>query len=90
MNLSDYLKTRGHGAGILLALQIGSHAPDISNWSNGKRPVPIRHCIAIEHATEGEVTRRDLRPDDWHLIWPELQDKSNPSNPLITAERKLS
>jgi hypothetical protein len=21
------------------------------------------------------VTRRDLRPDDWHLIWPELADK---------------
>ena len=88
MNLSDYLKTRGHGAVTLLAVQIGSHAPDISNWSNGKRPVPISRCIAIEHATEGAVTRRDLRPDDWHLIWPELQKASNSPNPL-TDEIKL-
>ncbi len=88
MNLSDYLKTRGHGAGALLAVQIGSHAPDISNWSNGKRPVPISRCIAIEHATKGKVTRRDLRPHDWHLIWPELQEASNSPKPL-TDERKL-
>jgi len=25
-------------------------------------------------ATNGQVTRRDLRPADWHLIWPELAD----------------
>jgi len=26
----------------------------------------------IQAATNGVVSRRDLRPDDWHLIWPEL------------------
>ncbi|MNF93491.1 hypothetical protein D3C84_761700 [compost metagenome] len=26
----------------------------------------------IEHATGGAVTRKDLRPDDWAKIWPEL------------------
>lgn len=31
-------------------------------------------CVAIERATAGTVTRRDLRPHDWHLIWPELAD----------------
>lgn len=34
--------------------------------------VPIEHCPAIEAATNGAVTRRDLRPDDWWEIWPEL------------------
>lgn len=29
-------------------------------------------CTAVERATRGDVTRRDLRPDDWHVIWPEL------------------
>ncbi|WP_080405934.1 YdaS family helix-turn-helix protein [Burkholderia ubonensis] len=29
-------------------------------------------CVAIERASQGVVNRRDLRPKDWHLIWPEL------------------
>lgn len=31
-------------------------------------------CVSIERATNGAVTRRDLRPDDWARIWPELAD----------------
>lgn len=27
---------------------------------------------AIERETSALVTRKDLRPDDWPLIWPEL------------------
>lgn len=34
--------------------------------------VPTQYCAAIERATNGAVRRWDLRPDDWHLIWPEL------------------
>ncbi len=26
----------------------------------------------IESATEGQVSRAELRPHDWELIWPEL------------------
>lgn len=48
-------------------------APAIVNqWRSGARPVPVQHCFAIEIATNGAVTRRDLRPDDWQKIWPEL------------------
>ena len=36
-------------------------------------------CVAIERATNGAVTRRDLRPNDWHLIWPELIDADHPA-----------
>jgi DNA-binding transcriptional regulator YdaS (Cro superfamily) len=38
----------------------------------GSRPIPPEKCVAIERATGGAVTRRDLRPDDWQDIWPEL------------------
>lgn len=31
-------------------------------------------CVAIEQATASAVTRKDLRPDDWAQIWPELID----------------
>jgi DNA-binding transcriptional regulator YdaS (Cro superfamily) len=32
-------------------------------------------CVSIEQATNGEVTRQELRPDDWAAIWPELAEK---------------
>lgn len=38
----------------------------------GVRPVPIERCVEIEQKTERAVRRWDLRPDDWHRIWPEL------------------
>lgn len=44
----------------------------IANWVMRKSEAPTKHCAAIERATGGQVTRRDLRPHDWHQIWPEL------------------
>ncbi|MBD9419840.1 helix-turn-helix domain-containing protein [Achromobacter sp. ACM04] len=71
MNLRTYLSARrGHQAD--LARSIGAHESDISRWANGSRPVPPVRCIAIERATAGAVTRRDLRPHDWQSIWPDL------------------
>lgn len=72
MKLREFLKQKGRGSLGKLAREINVNLPDLSAWANGKRPVPIHHCLAIEKATNGEVTRKDLRPDDWHLIWLEL------------------
>ena len=47
---------------------LGVSPQRLSNWMD--RGVPVEHCAAVE--TELGVTRQDLRPDDWHLIWPEL------------------
>lgn len=38
----------------------------------GVKAVPLEQCVPIERATQGQVTRRDLRPLDWQAIWPEL------------------
>jgi DNA-binding transcriptional regulator YdaS (Cro superfamily) len=74
MNLTTYLEqTRSSTA---LAKAIGVSPVMVSLWKTGARPVPIERCVAIEQATGGAVTRRDLRPDDWHLIWPELAQKA--------------
>jgi len=62
------------GMGVLAGI-IGVSAPTISQWRTGIRPVPLERCTAIEQATNGQVTRKDLRPDDWEAIWPELTDK---------------
>ena len=62
-----------------LARSIGVSAPTVHEWKTLKRPVPVGRCIAIEHATNGVVTRRDLRPDDWQNIWPELANRAQPN-----------
>lgn len=57
-----------------LAAKIGIGQTAVSNWKARQGPVPVEHCAAIELATEGKVTRKDLRPDDWQRVWPELAE----------------
>lgn len=60
------------GSQSALADLLGVMQPTVSEWLNGKRPVPIGRCSQIERVTAGAVRRWHLRPTDWHLIWPEL------------------
>ena len=55
-----------------LAAAVGVVQGAVSNWRIRGSVVPPEHCATIEAATNGMVTRRDLRPDDWQKIWPEL------------------
>lgn len=84
MKLKDYVAERG--ATAALARQIGAQPQLMWQWASGVRVVPIERCVPIERATDGAVTRRDLRPDDWHEIWPELAF-SEPNPPLTSASR---
>ena len=84
MNLKDYLDK--HGAKTKLAIEIGAQPQLVWQWANGVRVVPIERCYPIEQATAGVVTRRDLRPDDWQKIWPELAPaQSNQPQPATQA-----
>lgn len=47
----------------------------VYQWLTRSRPVSPEKCVAIEKETNGKVSRKDLRPDDWELIWPELAKK---------------
>lgn len=64
------------GGQAALAADIG--LPDRRHiWPYFKtaRKLPPELCVSIEQATraKGRVVRRwDLRPEDWHRIWPEL------------------
>lgn len=73
MKLSEYDNQNNRAE---LARSLGVTLSMISQWVNGTRPVSAEKCVAIEQATAGAVTRKDLRPDDWHLIWPELAEKA--------------
>ena len=71
MNLKPYLESE-RGRQRLLARKL--NLPDAYVWqiANGKRSASPELCVAIELATDREVRRWDLRPEDWHRIWPEL------------------
>jgi len=74
MRLLDHLQARGAQRALAEKLKIPPVL--ISQWANLRRPIPADRCVEIERATDGVVTRKDLRPDDWHRIWPELLEPS--------------
>lgn len=74
VNLNTYLTTVE--TAVALARKLGINPALISQWRTGVRPIPVERCAAIEEATGGAVSRRDLRPDDWAAIWPELRTRA--------------
>ena len=70
MKLHDWLAVE-RGRAAWLAREIEVHPVLVRQWGAG-RAVPLQHCAAIEIATGGAVTRREMRPDDWRRVWPEL------------------
>lgn len=71
MQLLAYLN-RERGLGAATAAACGLAPAFLSQIANGVRPAPAERCADIERATAQAVMRWDLRPDDWHRIWPEL------------------
>ena len=76
MNLKDYISTGERGTAAKLAAHLGVSASYFSQMASGLCPISEKRCVLIEQFTSGIVARRDLRPVDWHLIWPELADLS--------------
>lgn len=74
MKLSKYLGSKGALTVAELAARIGVSEAQLRQWQHGyagRQPSPA-NCVAIERETGNRVRRWDLRPNDWHLIWPEL------------------
>lgn len=75
MELSEWCSLK-RGRQAWLEKEICAPQPDVSCWVRGKRPVPVWRCLMIEQATDGQVTRKELRPKDWMRYWPELANES--------------
>lgn len=71
MKLSDWLGLE-RGRSAALATRLNIKPPQVAGWISGDKPVPVRHMAAIEVFTGAQVTRQEMRPDDWQDIWPEL------------------
>ena len=69
-----------------LAQAIGEGQTTLSNWRKRGTVLKAEYCTAIERATGGQVTRRDLRPNDWQQIWPELATPASPAPSAIEKE----
>ena len=69
-----------------MATALGLSGSLVTQWARGK-PVSAERCVPVERATAGAVRRWDLRPDDWHRIWPELIGAEGaPGVPALATE----
>lgn len=67
-----------YGSHLALAKALGyDDLRNVSYWARGERPFPPQHCVSVEEQSKGAIMRWDLRPDDWHLIWPELRKRKD-------------
>ncbi|MFI7783486.1 hypothetical protein EN46_06775 [Citrobacter amalonaticus] len=74
--MNEFIKTAVNTAGSQKKLGelCGFTQQAVYKWLHGKAKIPPASCALIEQATKGAVSRKDLRPDDWMRIWPELAD----------------
>lgn len=89
MKLIEYLQVeRGRAARVASAIKLA--AAYVSQIANEVRPIPIDKVPAMEVACEFAVRRWDLRPNDWHLIWPELIGTDGAPDPGVPASAEAS
>lgn len=72
MDLRTYLNAAPRGTAASIAKAVSVHPVMVTQWANRLKDVPPERCLPIERATGGAVTRADLRPNDFWLIWPDL------------------
>lgn len=66
------------GGPSAVAALLGRSVQAVYFYRSGERRLPADLCARLE-AAQTQVSRRDMRPDDWHLIWPELIDAEHPA-----------
>jgi DNA-binding transcriptional regulator YdaS (Cro superfamily) len=72
MDLRSFLRALPLSERAALAAQANTTLAVINNFTYGWRsPSPLTAAL-LERATGGAVTRREMFPQTWHLIWPEL------------------
>ena len=72
MKLSDYLREMPVADRAALARACGTTYGHLKNVAFSGKPCGEKLAMALELATDGAVTRRELRPTDWWEIWHEL------------------
>lgn len=74
MDLREFTTSLPHGGVTVMAAAIGVtpvYLSQLAARQDGREPGP-ELCVRIESYSGRMVRRWDMRPMDWHLIWPEL------------------
>jgi DNA-binding transcriptional regulator YdaS (Cro superfamily) len=72
MDLKTYITSGARGRATQLAQGLGVSLSYLSQMANGSSAISADRCVLVERLTGGEVTRKDLHPDDWAKFWPEI------------------
>lgn len=72
MNLKTYITSGERGTATNLASLLGVSLSYLSQMASGTANISPERAVQIEKNTNGQVSRRDLFPDNWKAIWPEL------------------
>lgn len=79
--LLDWLKTAGDEA----VKRTGTTRAYLRQIGYGNKTATPIVATSVERETDQKITRKDLRPDDWNLIWPELLAERTPDPPAKKA-----
>lgn len=77
MDLKQYIKNLPHGEAAPLAKLVGVSASYLSQMASGDANISPERAVKIESATGGAVTRQEMFPDRWQLLWPELKGQQS-------------
>lgn len=59
-----------------VAKRLGIKVPSVYGWMGEGKAIPDGRLIELgaEIEATGLYTRKQIRPNDWHIIWPELAE----------------
>ena len=72
MTLAEYLRSSPRGTATAMSKSLGVSVSYLSQMSSGDSPISEKRAVQIESLTNGQVSRKDIFPNDWEAIWPEL------------------
>lgn len=72
MKLTDYLKPLDRAARDAFAASCETSPGHLRNVAYGYRRCAPELAALVELHSRGQVTRRELCPDNWQIVWPEL------------------
>lgn len=73
--LFDRVLSHFGGSTTKFSQAIRESVPAVCNWRT--RGIPLRHVQTVARLTG--ISVRELRPDDWHMYWPERATKRKPA-----------
>jgi DNA-binding transcriptional regulator YdaS (Cro superfamily) len=72
MELKSFLAAMSKTELEAFAARVDTTAGHLRNVMYGVRPCATDLAVSIWQASDGRVTRQELRPHDWWRHWPEL------------------